>query len=394
MRGKLITVVFLALAVLMLSMVSVFAKEPNPGLLITKNNVDEYKEYLPSFTVDVIKKYNYTISVKAPVHHPLSDKYKEFTDKYSKDVKLDSKGKLVNYVAGLPFPNIDPSDPNAGLKVAWNYTYHNLGDDVHAEEIWYFYDKNAKLEKTLGVNYIQIFYDNRTVIPPIPSITPNPDRISFKQAIQVVKPFDSAGIGFVDTRFSPNEPDKYDDMVAYIPAVRRLRRMASTQVYDAFLGSDLIVEDFWGYYGSVLRSKWKFIKKTKILALVDSPDWGPNKGWFPDPEKCKFELVDAYLVESYPNDPNHPYSKRVHYIDTTNFYTLWMTSYDKKGRPWRQWMSYLRYDPTSGAYGLPGVTVIDALKEHATVIPIKMVFNKGLKVSDLDPNNYLRKGVQ
>lgn len=394
MRGKWITVMIGVVILSTLSLGSVFAKEPTPGLLITKDNVDQYKEYLPSLTVDVIKKYNYTISVKEPTKITGSSKFKGYTEKYHKDVKLGSDGKLINYVAGLPFPNIDPSDPKAGLKVAWNYTYHNLGDDVFAEEIWYFYDKNAKLEKTVEVNYSQIFYHNRTVIPPIPNITPNPDRIFFRQGIRVTKPYDSAGIGFIDTRYSPNEPGTYDDMVAYIPAVRRLRRMVSTQVYDAFLGSDLIVEDFWGYYGSVLRSKWKFIKKTKVLALMDAPDWGPNKGWFPDPDKCKFELVDAYLVESYPQDPNHPYSKREHYIDAENFYTLWMTSFDKKGKPWRQWMSYLRYDPGSGAMALPGVSVYDVQREHCTVIPIKFTFNKGLKVRDLEPNKYLREGIQ
>jgi hypothetical protein len=38
--------------------------------------------------------------------------YKEATEKYSGQVKLSADGPTVeNYVAGQPFPNITPSDP-------------------------------------------------------------------------------------------------------------------------------------------------------------------------------------------------------------------------------------------------------------------------------------------
>ena len=49
--------------------------------------------------------------------------YKAATEKYSSQVGLDQKGELQNYVAGLPFPFLDPNDPQIATKVVWNFSY-------------------------------------------------------------------------------------------------------------------------------------------------------------------------------------------------------------------------------------------------------------------------------
>ena len=41
-----------------------------------------------------------------------------------RQVKLSADGSTVqNYVAGQPFPNIDPKDPQVAIKIMWNYDY-------------------------------------------------------------------------------------------------------------------------------------------------------------------------------------------------------------------------------------------------------------------------------
>jgi len=40
--------------------------------------------------------------------------YKAATEKYSAQVRLNEKGELQNFVAGLPFPSVDPNDPPGG----------------------------------------------------------------------------------------------------------------------------------------------------------------------------------------------------------------------------------------------------------------------------------------
>ena len=43
------------------------------------------------------------------------------TEKYAPQVTLDGDGYLKNYVAGMPFPLIDVTDPAAAMKIAYNW---------------------------------------------------------------------------------------------------------------------------------------------------------------------------------------------------------------------------------------------------------------------------------
>src|SRR5439155_283877 len=56
--------------------------------------------------------------------------YKEATEKYASQVKLTPDGlNVLNYVAGLPFPNVDTKDPQVALKIMWNWSYNHLTTD-------------------------------------------------------------------------------------------------------------------------------------------------------------------------------------------------------------------------------------------------------------------------
>ncbi len=54
--------------------------------------------------------------------------------RYSGEARLGSNGELLNYVAGLPFPDLHPYDPQAGLKLAWNFYWRWFGDDYQRRE--------------------------------------------------------------------------------------------------------------------------------------------------------------------------------------------------------------------------------------------------------------------
>ena len=74
-------------------------------------------------------KAGHTIQIKEPkINRPLKE-YVEATEKYSGQVRFGPNGELLNYVAGQPFPKIDPKDPQIGQKLAWNFFWRWLGDD-------------------------------------------------------------------------------------------------------------------------------------------------------------------------------------------------------------------------------------------------------------------------
>ncbi|MGH7965378.1 MAG: DUF1329 domain-containing protein, partial [Candidatus Binatia bacterium] len=87
-----------------------------PGEVITKDNMSK-AEGLLTPSMQWFVKQGLPITVTAYKKIELPKLYKEATEKYSGQVKLSADGKeIFNYVAGLPFPNIDPNDPMAGTK--------------------------------------------------------------------------------------------------------------------------------------------------------------------------------------------------------------------------------------------------------------------------------------
>ncbi|MGH7778808.1 MAG: DUF1329 domain-containing protein [Candidatus Binataceae bacterium] len=62
--------------------------------------------------------------------------YQAATEKYAAQVRLNDKGELDNYVAGLPFPLLDPNDPQVATKVMWNFSFRPLyTDDVDIRDV-------------------------------------------------------------------------------------------------------------------------------------------------------------------------------------------------------------------------------------------------------------------
>ena len=62
--------------------------------------------------------------------------YKAATEKYSAQVGLNDKDELQNYVAGQPFPLLDPNDPHIAAKVMWNFSFRpQYTDDVDIRDV-------------------------------------------------------------------------------------------------------------------------------------------------------------------------------------------------------------------------------------------------------------------
>ena len=53
-------------------------------------------------------KQGYSFKIKEPKSLKPPKEYAEATEKYSSPVRLASNGEILDYVAGLPFPNFDP----------------------------------------------------------------------------------------------------------------------------------------------------------------------------------------------------------------------------------------------------------------------------------------------
>ncbi|MBR9912788.1 MAG: DUF1329 domain-containing protein [Gammaproteobacteria bacterium] len=328
-----------------------------PGMVISSANVDAVKDYLDPAMYQFIKNGDTEITVSDTMDFALHDSYVEATRKYAGDTRLGEKiGEIEGSEAGRPFPQ-EPSldDPRAGEKLAWNYKNgYNWGDSAAIMPFyWKYRDMNSgKVERTVKFNFHFLNYTHRTQQEPYPAITPNPSNLFRGIYVQVLEPFDIKNTQLLIQRF--DDDLKRDNAYLYLGFQRRVRRLSTGQVTDAFLGSDLMIEDFEGYNGRISDMNWTY-KGTKTMLLpmynhnnleLDTEThadddgyqvvaFGGKGGCFPN---IQWQLRKVYLLESDPVDPNHPISKREHYIDAQTFTIPRNITYDRKGDMWKSWL--------------------------------------------------------
>jgi hypothetical protein len=168
-----------------------------PGDKFNKDNVDKLKDYIsPGMEWCIRHGFPITIGETKRVEWPKA--YKEATEKYASQVKLSPDGlRVMNYVAGLPFPNIDPMDPLVAMKIMWNWDYKwHSTDDVDLRN--FDADTGAiadngpmTVERHFLLDHFRrLFWNGRLYVEPKPE-KPNPNGIRGQQGLYpILEPFD------------------------------------------------------------------------------------------------------------------------------------------------------------------------------------------------------------
>ncbi len=374
------------------------------GMAINQGNVDQFKEIIDPAMYDFIKAGDTEIKVGETTSFDLNNSYVEATRKYMNDVRLgDNIGEIHGSVAGRPFPQ-EPSmdDPRAGEKLAWNFKYgYNWGDSA---AIWPFYwtfrDMNSgKAERTLKFNFNFLNFTHRTQQTPVPAITPNPSNLFRATYLQVLEPFDVKNTQLLIQRFEDDL--KRDNAYLYLGFQRRVRRLSTGQVTDAFLGSDIMIEDFEGYNGRISDNKWTY-KGTRNMLLpmynhndmpLDADIHQDEDGYqmisFGGKGNCfqnvTWQLRKVYQLEGEPLDPNHPISKRQHFIDAQTFTIPRTVTYDRNGSIWKTFSigqahpdHHLPQNKGSGVSIDDSFTMIDMQAQHCTTGQFKGIIDPEL----------------
>ena len=331
------------------------------GLVINTANVDKFKPIIDPETFKYIKDGWFEMHVGKTTSFDLHPNYIKATRDGLGKVSLGAEvGQINGFVAGRPFPEeIDINDPRAGEKHAWNYKYgYNWGDNAAIYPFYWKYRDIAKekLERTVKFNFHFLNFKHRVNQAPVPEITPNPSELFRSIYVVVLEPYDVVNTQLLIHRAEDDQ--KRDNSWLYLGFQRRVRRLATGQVTDSFLGSDIMIEDFEGYNGRVCDQKWVY-KGTKNIMLPfynhnDLPQlglpldpethqddegyqvvaFGGKGGCFPN---ITYQLRKCYEVEAVPVDSAHPIGKRVFFMDAQT-YTIPRTNiYDRSGNLWKTW---------------------------------------------------------
>lgn len=366
-------ILIIGFCVFLFSDVSLLQAQVKPGDVIDSSNWQKAVDVVVPSVLEMLKTHGLVIHVTESKEYPINPKFVEATKKYSPFYKVENN--LMDYKAGLPFADIDPKDGKAGTKVAFNLQYHSQPENRFFSRFgMFFINKNGTLERSaLGRDYL-ITYTGRVLNPPVPEI-PNTEGIVFKEFLQMYDPKDVAGVGFLLIRYKSVTKD--DDAFAYVPSLRRVRRTSSLRL-DTFMGADEIQEDFYGFSGKITEFEWKLIGKKRILAMRNTGKEPVARGgkykwciW-----DVPWELRDVWILESIPKIKGHPYGKRILYIDSQWYDTLFSEMFDKKGNLWRAWHQPWYWRPEVNWFTWPGDTVVDFQAMHAT-------FSEGI----CDPND-------
>jgi hypothetical protein len=351
-----------------------------PGDVIDKSNVGLIKDLIPDgYVVQFERGMVGTIAEPGPWHTP--DFFVEATKKNSGQAYIDevdnlrTKGGVFSgdqggwWDGGVPFPDPKVDDPKSGLQIYYNAVHAYEGDDfTHDETEPLYVGSDGKVERTIKMSWDRIYLTARELLDPKPTYAPKYKDIMFKQFAYVQWPFDLKGFGNLGIRY--NDSTGYDDSYAYIPAMRRVRRLSSAQRFDAFVGSDVTLGDFRQLDVPPATWKFKLLYKKPMLAMGHIGVWVKTKGKAEDlsyPEftegkkfmKVPWEVIpEMYAVEGQAKNPKDCpiYSKKVTYfagiVGNTapndplhrTFRTMYSVAYDIKGELlkncWNAWWGY------------------------------------------------------
>ena len=330
--------------------------EAKPGDVITRHNAEKVKGMVAEGVYWAVQN-GMELDIVPYEHIPLPSAYKAATEKYSGQTSIGDHGELVNWVAGRPFPDVDPNDPTAPNKIMYNFhRTHYFSDDINLHLVdadtgsLYIDSKGRRhynVERHFVAEYIRLMrFDGRLHHEPKPAYSPqdNTDKAFQKAGLYpLIEPFDLKGVGGVTVRYQ--DLIHHDDTWLYIPSLRRVRRMSTAQRSDALFGQDIDVDSHGGYAGQIPWFKWKL--------LGEKPMYASLHGVRLPPEPCKddggmtfcenWELrPNVYVIEGIPMAPSYAYSKRVIFVDKETYFIVYSDLYDQGGELWKVVMQSIR----------------------------------------------------
>jgi Protein of unknown function (DUF1329) len=383
--------------------------EVRPGDVITRENASKVADLVsPGNYILVQQGMQLKIVPTEKLEWP--PPFKTATEKYSPQVQLAPDGTLKNYVSGQPFPLLDPNDPQVAIKVMWNFSYRPLySDDIDMRfpEVASF-DKNSKGEP---LSYFTVghfaFYNNigRIEIPPVPT---DPDAaasgVRYRFAFYpFLEPSSLRGYGIM--RFRHIDPKIEDNVWAFNPATRKLRRQAASVLSDAigalpgFSGggsgggggvaaagagsgggsayaNTLDPDSYFGFSAKIEDFDYKLLGEKQMLACVHA-EHSPEVQCPTDGGKTicpeKWEMRHVYVVEANAK-PGTDLSiqKRIFYIDSEGWLITASDQYDRSGKLWKTIATFNTFRDRP---------VPDA---KIAVYPYKRMFQLGLVDEDLE----------
>lgn len=224
---------------------AVAGAQVTPGEIVTSKDAGRVEELVSPGILWLVR-HGMDLEIVPYQRHEPPPTYREATEKYSSQVRLRPDGVLdeATYVAGQPFPILDPNDPQIAVKVMYNvqrgrfatddFTIRMLETDGGTMSV----GDGASTFRIEVRKVIESFrllrYVGRTEKAPVPRM-PNPlgvlDKFGF---YPLLAPYEERGNGLLYYRYL--DPERDHDSWLYVPGFRRVRRFSRTCPAPRFPG--------------------------------------------------------------------------------------------------------------------------------------------------------------
>lgn len=379
--------------------VSLARAELTPGVKLTQANCNEAKNLLPDPVVARFCAGQYAAEIVAITDSALlySKKFREGSEANVGKYYVTKEGYLYEtasktwprYWYGFPFPDVDPQDPQAAYKIMYN---HQIARYQADDTYWFLAIKWATptgFDRSIDVGAYATAYIGRHSGP-----LDNSDETYLKDIIFGVAPYDVVGVATLE--WWTLDPEKWQSLWAYVPSIRRVRRLSASNSSEGMFGSVFARDDPYGWAGKIQYMNWTLVGTQEMLVPI--PPTGIEKAMTPGPPAAKEVATDpslikdrgvippgqvaritwepedqvklgyedptwrglawaptqlklarrtCWVVEATPKDPYYAYGRRIVYIDKDSYAAYWGILYDRAGEHWKTmlYMDKLAYTP-------------------------------------------------
>lgn len=294
--------------------------------------------YAPPGYLEELDFQDLRIELTPTAHYAAHPTYQAATQKFAGQASIGTDGELAGHVAGLPFSReqiLAAPEIEAGFMVAWNqihrwqhYGYRNESTIIYIQPTGGG-SAGTLLEGMHGGGHVdrhvEMFY-HRVYLSRLATEANNgyrmdvdgSDELFFKEYIEMLAPFDIAGLKIVVER--PLDQSLGDQVNSYLPTERRVRRLSAKERADSWIGTQWTLDDFEGFSGMVMDNDWRFLGEKTILTVASSAEQPPQ---FHGPMSTipldRWQLRPCFVVEAVPRWKDHPYGRRLIFVDQETY---------------------------------------------------------------------------
>lgn len=377
------------------------AEELSEGSVINASNLDQMlgqtfdghtiSDLLTKRHLSLIENWNLEIELGNVNHFHIDPNLLELTKQHAGEARLNPETRqLENWSgAGIPFPPDDidwEENPYAAAdKLLWNFWVSQMdGNWTEFPFTYLLIDGNNGLERTQDWYWLRYKFMGRFGEGVEPNITASGEDVLHRTLIAARAPRDIRGLGtFFEFFLSEQQTER---AFAYLPAIRRVRRLSGGAWMDPIGATDQLNDDIniWNTYPNRYPEN-KVIERRWILHPVGPTGWASYRDrselderyptvdhdtppyWHP--KNIKWAPREVYVIDA-PAPDMHPYGRKLVYYDVKAPWIYMGETFDKAGEFWK-WIVWVDKsvegeDGTKHVIPFQGM-VMDYQRMHATI---------------------------